>query len=72
MKLIISEKSSNNNVQPIDNLRNNVDSDTDSWSRNYLIDVLKQYLATYVLEIVNDKGESVTSRKYYDLAFELD
>ena len=71
MKLIISEKSSNNNVQPIDNLRNNVDSDTDSWSRNYLIDVLKQYLATYVLEIVNDKGESVTSRKYYDLAFEL-
>ena len=71
MKLIISEKSSNNNAQPIDNLRSNVDSDTDSWSRNYLIDVLKQYLATYVLEIVNDKGESVTSRKYYDLAFKL-
>ena len=71
MKLIISEKSSNNNAQPIDNLRSNVDSDTDSWSRNYLIDVLKQYLATYVLEIVNDKGESVTCRKYYDLAFKL-
>ena len=69
--MIISEKSSNNNAQPIDNLRSNVDSDTDSWSRNYLIDVLKQYLATYVLEIVNDKGESVTSRKYYDLAFKL-
>ena len=71
MKLIISGKSSNNNAQPIDNLRSNVDLDTDPWSRNYLIDVLKQYLATYVLEIVNDKGESVTSRKYYDLAFKL-
>ena len=69
--MIISEKSSKNNAQPIDNLRSNVDSDTDSWSRNYLIDVLKKYLATYVLEIGNDKGESVTSRKYYDLAFKL-
>jgi hypothetical protein len=71
MELITTEKSSNSNTIHIDGLRYSVNSDHDPWSRSYLVDILKQYLAAYVVTVVNDNGEYVTSRKYYDRAFEL-
>ena len=69
--MINSERLSSHNATHIEDLKNYINSDHDPWSLSYLVDILKQYLAAYVVSIVNDKGEAVASRKYYDRAFEL-
>jgi hypothetical protein len=41
------------------------------WFTSYLIDHLKQYLATYTEVITNNEGESTVVRPYCDQAFRL-
>jgi hypothetical protein len=69
--MLNNDRLSSHNAIHINRMKHCIDSDHDPWARSYLIDTLKQYLAAFVETIVNNSGESVHSRKYYDRAFEL-
>jgi hypothetical protein len=43
----------------------------DAWLTSYLIDHLKQHLATYTEVKTNSEGETIRVRVYYEQAFQL-
>jgi hypothetical protein len=64
----------------VDNLHKNLEHGSsgcvicvspEQWSTSYLIDHLKQHLATYTQVITNNEGKTAKVRIYYDQAFQL-